>query len=78
MIANKLCFSQNYSDGSGVEFAVGLQSDAMGSEIVLEHINTVDFPLERLDWLIECLQRIRAEVTPNFEVTGAAPGKEQL
>ena len=33
------------------------------------------FPLERLDWLIECLQRIKAEVTPNDRVQagGASP-----
>lgn len=65
MIANKMCFSKTYSDESGVEFAVGLQSDAIGREILLEHVNNVDFPLVLLDWLIECLQRIKEEVKDN-------------
>jgi hypothetical protein len=43
-----------------VEFAVRFTSEP-SAQIEFEHINTVDFPIEELDWLIACLQRIRAE-----------------
>jgi hypothetical protein len=52
-------FEQRYSDDSGVEFAVRLDSGT----IEFEHINDVDFPLCELDWLIECLMNIRALTT---------------
>lgn len=63
MIANKICFLKKYSDDSGVQFAVRFESDKSEREILFEHCNIVDFPLEQLDWLIECLQRIKEEVS---------------
>jgi hypothetical protein len=58
----RIAFERRYSDDSGVEFAVSLESRP-DARVEFEHIGKVDFPVEELDWLIECLQRIRSEVT---------------
>jgi len=51
-------FERRYSDDSGVEFGVYLGS----REITLSHISNVDFPVEEIDWLISCLQKIKSEI----------------
>ena len=73
--AQKIAFEQRYSDDSGVEYAVRYDTTqgnnrTAGPTIVIEAINTVCFPIEELDWLIACLDRIRAETALN---AGAKP-----
>ena len=58
MRATRLVFERQYSDGSGVEFSVGL----LGDQIRLKHIDDCDFPVEEIGWLMECLERIKLEV----------------
>lgn len=60
--ATSISFEKRCSDDSGVEFGVRLKPDRHGIQIIeFESINTIDFPLDQLDWLIESLERIRAE-----------------
>lgn len=59
-------FEQMYSDDSGVEFAVGCDtraSDIGGGIgwIEFARCGDVRFPLKKLDWLIDCLIKIRSE-----------------
>lgn len=63
MQATKIAFEKNYSDGSGVEFAVRLEPHVDGQKIEFEATNIVSFPMGELDWLIDALYRIRAETT---------------
>lgn len=77
MITTSMAFEQQYSDGSGVEFAVRYNGKKLLGEIEIEHVNTIDLPLDQLDWLIAGLQRIRDEVTPNADVTGLAPREDE-
>lgn len=63
----KMAWEQQYSDDSGIEFAVRFDGDCLaitdGSKGVIEFesIDTVRFPVGRIDWLIECLQKIKTE-----------------
>jgi hypothetical protein len=61
----KMAWETQYSDGSGVEFAVRYDANKTTTEcegaIEFEAIDVVRFPLSKIDWLIECLQQIKAE-----------------
>jgi hypothetical protein len=66
----KIAWEKNYSDGSGVEYAVRLDTTKSnmvdgGPVVEFEHVGSVEFPINELDWLIACLMRIKAEVPPN-------------
>lgn len=66
--AQKLAFEQLYSDGSGVQYAVRYDAtlDLHTTDVIeLESVATVRFPVDRLDWLIACLERIQCEVRCN-------------
>lgn len=69
MKADNMSFEQTYLDGSGIEFAVRMKvrrfhGERGGERLVeFEHCGTVDFPVDQLDWLIGCLERIKAEVS---------------
>lgn len=71
MKATSIAFEQRYSDGSGVEFSVRLAD----REIEFEHINEVCFPIEEIDWLIDALQRIKAELSTADGITPEGGGK---
>jgi hypothetical protein len=76
----RIAWEKNYSDGSGVEYAVRLDTTKInmvdgGPVVEFEHVGSVEFPINELDWLIACLMRIKAEVRPNVELSGSA--KEQ-
>lgn len=59
-----MSFETRYDDDSGVEFAVRLKPSFHGEQIIeFEHVGTCDFPADRMDWLIGCLERIRTELT---------------
>lgn len=71
----KIAWEKHYSDGSGVEYAVRLDTTKSnmvdgGPVVEFEHVGSVEFPITQLDWLIACLMRIKAEVPPN---TGIQP-----
>ncbi|PXX60730.1 hypothetical protein SAMN05660489_04345 [Pseudomonas sp. LAMO17WK12:I10] len=51
-----------YDDKSGVEFGVSCDKQRESEEIRFHHIDHASFPIERLDWLIQCLEKIRAEI----------------
>lgn len=57
----KIAFESKYSDESGVEFGVSLDSLEFDEEITFDRINKVSFPISRLDWLIDCLTYIREQ-----------------
>ena len=65
MKADRLTYHEKYSDGSDVEFAVTyenkpyLHDEEIQGVITIEHIEEIDFPITKVDWLIECLERIR-------------------
>jgi hypothetical protein len=60
MKATSIAFERLYSDVSGVEFAVRYEAHPV-AEVAFECIDSVRFPAEEIDWLIQCLQRIKAE-----------------
>ena len=62
-----ISFEQMYSDDSGVEFSVAYyasETDYKGGTGVIkfESCGDVRFPIKKIDWLIECLQKIRTEI----------------
>ena len=59
----KIAFEERYSDDSGVEFAVCFDSSKKLGELKFECVNTVEFPADRLDWIIECLNYIRDQTS---------------
>jgi hypothetical protein len=67
VMQTKMAFEDMYADGSGVEYAVRYDgyADEGGGTIELEAIDNVSFPLKRVDWLIECLERIRFNAKNN-------------
>ena len=58
MKATKLGFEKKYLDDSGVEFGVYLNYDT----ITIESIDSVDIPVEQVDWMLGCLNRIKQEM----------------
>ena len=62
MKRNVMSFKVMYSDNSGVEYGVNYDDSKVDSEITLQSIGSVDFPINRLDWLIDTLQEIRTNV----------------
>ena len=59
-----LAFEEPYSDGSGIEYGVQYDSKERGGlgEIEITHVESIWWPVEKLDWLIDALRRIRAEL----------------
>jgi len=52
-----------YEDGSGIEYAVrfdGHANEGMG-QIEFQAVDKVSFPLNRIGWLIDCLEKIKNE-----------------
>jgi len=72
VVPNKISFEIPYSDGSGIEFAVRYKAEVsrLGyiPYIEIEGVDDVQFPVEKLDWLIECLTYIK-EHTKKTEET---------
>lgn len=54
----KIAFEQYYHDNSGVMYAV--RWDETKRNVELESFDKIDFPVEEIDWLILCLQKIKA------------------
>lgn len=54
-----IAFERRYSDDSGVQFGVRLLGR---KQLEFECVGKIDFPVEELDWLIACLQKIKAEI----------------
>lgn len=67
MKPDRLTYHEKYSDGSSVEFGVTyhkepyLHDKKIIGYVDITHIDTATFPITKLDWLIECLQRIKSE-----------------
>jgi len=59
MKRNSMEFKVMYSDDSGIQYAVKYNEYCVDREIGFESIDSIDFPIERLDWLIEALQDIK-------------------
>ena len=55
----KLEFEEPYRDNSGTEFAVRYDGTKVGDEIEIERITTLNFPINKLDWLIDRLKRVK-------------------
>lgn len=62
----KMAFEETYLSEESIEFAVrfdylatdtGADHDGV---IEFEHIDKVQFPIGKIDWLIDCLQQIKA------------------
>ena len=60
-------FETDYSDGSGVEFAIRYFKNGRESLIEFEHINAIQFPIEKIDWLIACLDNIQHQIAESEE-----------
>lgn len=59
MRADKLVFEKQYSDNSGIRFAVRLDNDDVQIEA---DGHMAELPVMELDWLIGSLLRIRSEL----------------
>jgi hypothetical protein len=58
-------FAENYSDNSGVEYAVTWDSSKPGYELTIKSgPDEVRLPRDRLEWLLNRLNKIEAEVSP--------------
>ena len=70
----KMAWEQRYSDDSGVQYAV--RYDAIDThydgcaKIQIAAVDSADFPVTQLDWIIACLCKIREEMGHNAELTG--------
>jgi len=53
----KIEFEDKYADGSGVEYAV--RADFSSGLVMLEHVDSIEIPKDRLDWFIDKLTQIR-------------------
>ena len=62
---SKMAFEEMYSDDSGVEYAVRYDCYGKSTEgegvIQFECIEKIDFPISKINWLIDCLEVIRHE-----------------
>ena len=66
----KMSFEVMYEDDSGVKFAVQMDTEEEGifcgeegkGVIEITCIDKISLPLKRLDWLMGCLKKIRAEL----------------
>lgn len=58
-------FTQDYADGSGVQYGVSY-GDALGEGTVRVEANagSCEFHIDHLEWFIERLKRIQAEMLP--------------
>lgn len=67
MKPNRIAYELDYLDGSGIEHAVRFGRLHREGEPVIqfESVDKVDFPVEKLDWLIACLTKIKAEIDPS-------------
>lgn len=63
---NRATYCEKYSDGSGVEFDVTYEREPYlhDSKIIgyvkITHVGDVTFPITKVEWLIDCLQRVLA------------------
>ena len=65
MRASKIAFEQRYSDNGEIQYAVRLVDSKSydGDQFIeFESVDTVRFPVEEIDWLLEAILRIRSEV----------------
>ena len=65
MKATKMAFEQRYIDNGEIQYAVRLvDSESYDGDqfIEFESVDTVRFPVEEIDWLLEAILRIRSEV----------------
>jgi hypothetical protein len=65
MKADRLTYRKMYSDGSDVEFEVAyinepyLHDKKIQGFVKIEHVDDLVIPITKLNWLIECLSRIK-------------------
>ena len=64
---SKIAWEKRYADDSGVEFAVRYNADNVSYNgangfIEFESVDTLRFPLEELEWLIDCLSSLKNEL----------------
>lgn len=63
-----IAFERRYGDDSGVEFGVRMVNPL---EVEIEaQATTACVPMGEVDWLIACLQKIKAEAAPPTESEG--------
>ena len=62
---SKMAWETMYSDASGIEYAVRYDANQNTNEgvgaIEFENCGKVQFPHSKIDWLIDCLQKIKDE-----------------
>lgn len=66
---SKLTFQENYSDDSGIEFKIELDKSiddsfngSKGRILFQRCCQEAEFPLDKLDWIIDCLNKIKKEL----------------
>lgn len=67
MKPDKMAYEINSEDQEGVEFAIRLDktvraSDGTRGVVEIEHCTTVELPLHKMKWMIDCLRDISFEV----------------
>lgn len=63
MTPTTISYERMYSDGSGTEYAVRITNHReYGQRVEIEHVNSVEFEVSELEWLIEALVSLRAAV----------------
>ena len=65
---SSLSFEKYYSDDSGIEYAVRYierPSKTYDPVIEIEHIDKIQLPVVKIDWLIDSLKKIKSEIDNN-------------
>lgn len=59
MKRNLMAFKIMYPENSGVEYAINYDEFKTDGEIEIKSVDTVTFPIDKLDWMINALQEIK-------------------
>jgi hypothetical protein len=60
--ASHITFEKRYDDASSVEYAVRYWERRDEMEFCVMGKSCVTFPVEQLEWIMDCLRRIREEL----------------
>lgn len=62
MIPTIISFEEQYSDNSGVEYAIRYDASTPNATISIQHIDSITLDYHKIDWLIERLHYIKDKI----------------
>lgn len=62
MVKTQIAYETYYPDQRSIEYAVRYRTDGEKEGIEFEHIDKLSFPIDRLNWLIDCLVDLKVEL----------------